>query len=188
MTSFREFQEDPRHQSPSALDTIPSAARGIQGERAGFTIRAISVALDVALIGLVMVGLWVGLWLFLLIVNPLVDYNMPGVTYFVLGGYVIIWLYWTWSWATGGRSVGQQLMGLRVVDNNGGILTGRRSLLRAGFCVLFQPGILWALISRRNRSVQDVVLRTSVIHDWSAAVRPQTLRARTTIGNGRGTS
>lgn len=188
MTSFRQFQENFRDQSHSPLDTIPSAARGIQGERAGFTIRAISVVLDVALIGLVMIGLWVGLWLLLLIVNPLVDYDMPRVAYFVIGGYVVMWLYWTWSWATGGRSVGQQLMGLRVVDSNGGILRARRSFLRAGFCVLFQPGILWALISRRNRSVQDVVLRTSVIHDWSAAVRPQALNAGTTSGNGRATS
>jgi hypothetical protein len=33
--------------------------------------------------------------------------------------------------------------------------------------VAFPIGLAWAIISRRNRSVQDVVLRTIVIYDWS---------------------
>ncbi len=39
-------------------------------------------------------------------------------------------------------------------------------MLRAGFCVVFPIGLFWCAVSRENRSVQDVVLRSSVIHDW----------------------
>jgi hypothetical protein len=38
--------------------------------------------------------------------------------------------------------------------------------LRAAFCVAFAVGVFWVLVSSSNRSVQDVVLRTSVIYDW----------------------
>ena len=30
----------------------------------------------------------------------------------------------------------------------------------------FPVGLFWVAFSRENRSLQDVVLRTSVIHDW----------------------
>ena len=29
-------------------------------------------------------------------------------------------------------------------------------------------GLLWVALSRENRSVQDLVLRTSVVYDWQA--------------------
>jgi hypothetical protein len=37
--------------------------------------------------------------------------------------------------------------------------------VRALLCVLFPVGLLWVLLSGENRSVQDVVLRTSVVYD-----------------------
>jgi hypothetical protein len=36
--------------------------------------------------------------------------------------------------------------------------------------VTFPIGILWVAMSHENRSVQDVVLRTSVIYDWETQV------------------
>jgi hypothetical protein len=34
--------------------------------------------------------------------------------------------------------------------------------------VLFPILLLWVAVSRQNRSVQDLVLRTSVVYDWTA--------------------
>ena len=45
------------------------------------------------------------------------------------------------------------------------------ALLRAVFNVVFPLGLAWVVVSRQNRSIQDVVLRTSVIYDWD--VRPR---------------
>jgi hypothetical protein len=32
-------------------------------------------------------------------------------------------------------------------------------------CTIFPIGLLWVLVSQENRSVQDVLLRTSVVYD-----------------------
>jgi uncharacterized RDD family membrane protein YckC len=72
------------------------------------------------------------------------------------------------GWSLGGRTWGMSIMGLRVVG------PGRRSprlggaLLRALACVLFPLGLLWSAVSPRNRSVQDLLLRTEVVYDWRA--------------------
>jgi len=168
MTSFREYREEHGDGGPIVLDTLPVSARRFQGERAGLVIRSIAAVVDVVFIGFVIVLAWIGLWLFLLIFNPLVDYGLPRVGYFVLGGYFVMWAYWSWIWATNGRSLGQYLMGLRVLDREGSRPGWKLATLRAAFCVVFPFGLLWAAVSRRNRSVQDVVFRTSVIHDWSS--------------------
>ena len=57
-------------------------------------------------------------------------------------------------------------MGLRVVNYKGVRLRPVTSLLRAAFCVFFPIGLLWCAGSRANRSIQDVVLRSSVVYDW----------------------
>jgi uncharacterized RDD family membrane protein YckC len=168
MTSFREYREEHGDGGPIILETLPVAARQFQGDRAGLVIRSIAAVIDVVFIGFVIVLAWIGLWLFLLIFNPLVDYGLPRVGYFVLGGYFLIWAYWSWIWATNGRSLGQYLMGLRLLNRHGLRPGWKLATVRAAFCVVFPVGLLWAVVSRRNRSVQDVVLRTSVVHDWSS--------------------
>ena len=69
-----------------------------------------------------------------------------------------------------GRTYGDHVMGLRVVNHKGGRLHPLRALARAVFYAIFPIGLLWVLVSGQNRSLQDLVLRTSVIYDWD--VRP----------------
>ena len=65
-----------------------------------------------------------------------------------------------------GRTYGCHVLGLRVVSYRGSRMRPLGALLRAVFCVFFPIGLLWCAASRANRSVQDVVLRTSVVYDW----------------------
>ena len=174
MTSFGQYRDHHDAQGPPVLETVPAAGRRYQGDRAGFVIRAIAAVLDVVFVGIVVVLLWVGLWLVLLLFNPRLAPDLtvevtPPSGYFLLAGYLLMWLYWTWMWATNGRSLGQYLMGLRVVGRQGRHFGWKLAMLRSGFCAVFPPGLVWAIISPRNRSVQDVMLRTSVIHDWSSS-------------------
>lgn len=169
MKSFREFRQAHGVDDGIVLQTLPVAARALQGERAGFFTRAIAAVIDVVIVGAIMIGIWIAVWLFLLVFNPLVEYGMPRPGYFVLGGYFLMWAYWSWGWATSGRSIGQGLMGIRVLDRKDCFPSWKMAVVRSAFCVTFQLGIVWILVSRRNRSVQDVVLRTSVIHDWTSA-------------------
>jgi uncharacterized RDD family membrane protein YckC len=70
------------------------------------------------------------------------------------------------AWTISGRTCGALLMGLRVVGPDGRLRpTG--ALVRAVLCALFPVGLLWCAVSVRNRSLQDMVLRTSVVYDWS---------------------
>lgn len=167
MTSFREFRDEHRDDDGLVLDTLPVAARSFQGDRAGFFTRLIAAVIDVVIVGGIIAGVWIAVWLFLLVFNPLVDYGMPRAGYFALGGYFLMFCYWAWFWSTSGRSIGQHLMGVRVVGRDGQRPGWKVASARSLFCVAFQVGILWIIVSRRNRSIQDLVLRTSVIHDWS---------------------
>jgi hypothetical protein len=45
-------------------------------------------------------------------------------------------------------------------------MTWAGAALRSAFCVLFPIGLFWVAVSGANRSVQDVVLRSSVVYDW----------------------
>lgn len=170
MKSFREYLRTHNVNDGIVLQTLPVAARSMQGERAGFFTRAIAAIIDVVITGAIVLGIWVAGWLFLLVFSPSAGANLPQPGYFLLGGYVVLWAYWTWAWATSGRSPGQSLMGVRVLDRHDQRSSWGLAAVRSAFCVLFPIGILWTIVSRRNRSVQDIVLRTSVVHDWSSRI------------------
>jgi uncharacterized RDD family membrane protein YckC len=170
MMSFREFRQTHDAADGVVLQTLPVAARAMQGERAGFVTRTIAAVIDVVITGAIVLGIWVAGWLFLLVFSPSGGESLPPPGYFLLSGYVVLWAFWTWCWATSGRSPGQSLMGVRVLDRHDQRPSWGLAAVRSAFCIVFQIGIVWILVSRRNRSVQDVVLGTSVIHDWSSRV------------------
>ena len=166
MTTFGEWRRG--EGSHTAADySIPEDAREFQGERAGFATRFLASSIDVALVALLMMGIWLGIEILQLIFTPGVEVQPPRAATLVVWGYVFTTFYWTVAWATSGRSLGAWVMGVRVVNRKGDRLSWPISLARAAFSVAFPVGLAWALISKRNRSVQDVVLRTIVIYDWS---------------------
>lgn len=70
------------------------------------------------------------------------------------------------SWVMTGRTWGDLLLGLCVVNYQGGPLRVSGAVIRAALCVVFPIGILYVAVSGANRSVADVVLRTSVVYAW----------------------
>ena len=95
-----------------------------------------------------------------------------GLAYLV--GTALLCGYFFAAWSTTGRTYGNHLLGLRVVNLHGERVRWIGAFLRSIACVLFPIGLLWCVFSRENRSIQDVVLRTSVIYDWE--VRPHAER------------
>jgi uncharacterized RDD family membrane protein YckC len=79
---------------------------------------------------------------------------------------LLVLVYLAYGWGLNGRTVGKVVLGLRVVRSDGADLTGWRGLWRAVLYIVFLPGILWAAVSRKNASVQDLLLRTAVVYDW----------------------
>jgi uncharacterized RDD family membrane protein YckC len=143
-------------------------AKALQGHRAGLASRVVADAVEPGVAWL--------LGLSLLLVAAVVRYLLAGPPFRlpvmprwldVTGAAVIAVGYLALSWAATGRSVGKQVAGLRVVDRGGHRLSLIRSLCRAVLYVLFPAGLLWVVASRRNASVQDLVLGTAVVYDWT---------------------
>jgi uncharacterized RDD family membrane protein YckC len=179
VTTFREYREamsagvTPDLQMP----TVPSDVVDYQGTRAGFVSRAVAACIDVLLVFLVVLGTIAVLWALSFILGSNspgangsdVD-RIPGAAAMVLYGYCLNWAYWTVGWATSGRTIGNLIMGLRVVNFQGRHPRWIGAAVRAAFCTVFPFGLLWVIPSGANRSVQDVVLRTSVVYDWVISI------------------
>ncbi len=146
---------------------IPLRALDFQGQRAGLVSRVIANAIDFGLVVVVVVSMYLGYAATLFLWSP-TSFTFPTPNLaraIIIGGCVLGFYFWI-SWATTGRTYGDLVMGLRVVNWQGERMHWAGAALRAAFCVVFAIGLFWVLVSGANRSVQDVVLRTSVIYDW----------------------
>ncbi|HJY46930.1 MAG TPA: RDD family protein [Propionibacteriaceae bacterium] len=153
------------------VDPIPREARPFQGHRAGLVTRIAAAAID---LGIVIIALgvgYVGVAALTFLFDPrsfTAPRPSPGLVY--AAGCLLLIVYLGVSWRGSGRTYGNHVMGLRVVNRKGQRLHPLVSLLRAALYVIFPIGLLWVLVSRHNRSLQDLIVRTSVIYDWD--VRP----------------
>jgi uncharacterized RDD family membrane protein YckC len=143
-------------------------ARALQGHRAGFASRVVADVVDLGVAWLLGLSalLAAGVVRYLLSGPPLRLPVLPNWLDAGTGGVIAVF-YLSLSWAATGRSVGKQIAGLRVVKRDGGRLSLGRSFARAVLYVLFPAGLLWILASRRNASVQDLVVGTMVVYDWA---------------------
>jgi uncharacterized RDD family membrane protein YckC len=143
-------------------------AKALQGYRAGFVTRIAADAVDLGVvwaIGLAVL-LSAGVVRYLLTGPPFRTPVLPSWLSSAAGAVIAVG-YLASGWASTGRTVGKQVAGLRVLDHAGRRLSLRRALLRAALYVLFPAGLLWVLVSRYNASVQDLLVGTAVVYDWS---------------------
>jgi uncharacterized RDD family membrane protein YckC len=149
------------------VHVVPQEARPYQGRRAGIITRVLANAIDLVVVVAGVFACYLG-WATVLFLVQRRDFHFPTATFgalFTLGVAILV-VYFTVAWVGTGRTYGDQVLGLRVVDHEGRRMRFVRALLRAAFCAIFPIGLGWAALSRQNRSVQDIVLRTSVIYDW----------------------
>jgi uncharacterized RDD family membrane protein YckC len=140
----------------------------LQGHRAGFVSRVAADAIDLGVVwalGLAAL-LFAGVVRYLLTGPPFRTPVLPSWLGAAAGAAIAVG-YLASGWASTGRTVGKQVAGLRVLDRPGRRLPLRRALLRAVLCVAFPAGLLWVLVSRYNASVQDLLVGTAVVYDWS---------------------
>jgi uncharacterized RDD family membrane protein YckC len=154
------------------VDSIPQEARVFQGRRAGLVTRTAAGCIDIGVVVIALIVAYLGFVVVVFLVPPGgLELPVPPLWLDLVVAPVAMALYLAVSWHGDGRTYGCHVMGLRVVDRraqNPNLVT---ALLRAAFNVTFPLGLAWVALSRQNRSVQDVVLRTSVIYDWD--VRPR---------------
>ena len=154
------------------IDPLPREARPFQGQRAGIVTRTAANVVDFAMVSGALAGgyaIWCAVTFLL---NPR-KFTFPTPTFLALLGFfaILLFVYLTVSWATTGRTYGKHLLGLRVVNVRGDRLSWLEAVVRAGLCLMVPMGLYWAVVSPTNRSLQDAVLRTSVIYDWTTRAR-----------------
>jgi uncharacterized RDD family membrane protein YckC len=149
------------------VSPVPREARGYQGEVAGLVTRMVGTTIDAGVVGLVLLLGWLG-WNGLKFMLDPRSFQFSGASllFTCTAALVVTVIYLTGAWATTGRTWGSHVMGLRVVDRRGRRLRPMVALVRGLFCALFPIGLLWCGATPARRSVQDIVLRTSVVYDW----------------------
>jgi len=150
------------------VSPVPQEARSFQGHRAGLVTRLIAAILDGVVVLVMMVSAYLGWAAMKFLLSPR-SFSWPDlheVLVSVVTGLCVATLYLATTWAVTGRSYGCKVMGLRVVNFREQRMRPVGALLRAIYCVFFPIGLFWCAVNRQNRSLADVLLRTSVIHDW----------------------
>jgi uncharacterized RDD family membrane protein YckC len=144
----------------------PGAHAGLLGTRAGLVTRALANVVDLFVVALLVAGGYAGVAATRFLLNP-AGFSFPVLppSALLVIGLGVQAAYFTVTWAEAGATYGDRLLGLRVTDGRGVRLGWGRSAVRAVLCTLVPVGLLWVLVSRDNRSVQDLLLRTSVRYD-----------------------
>ena len=149
------------------ISPVPREARPFQGQRAGLVTRLVAAVLDALVIGVVLLGGYLGLVGILFLIDPR-SFQVPDLNPFfsLTAAFCVAVVYLTVFWTLSGRTYGYLVMGLRVLGIGGRRLRFFGALIRAAFVVVFPIGIVWVPISRHNKSAQDLVLGTRVVYDW----------------------
>lgn len=150
-----------------ALSPIPRDARPYQGKRAGVVSRTVAATLDWIVVLILLLTGYGAVTVVQFLIDPR-GFSFPDINilFSLTLGFTVLVVYQTLAWWLVGRTYGQRVMGLRVVNFRGHGTRFSGALLRSLFCAAFPIGLMWVAVNRENRSVQDMVLRTSVIYDW----------------------
>jgi uncharacterized RDD family membrane protein YckC len=129
--------------------------------------RSLAAIIDVAITLVAVLLIYLGIGATSFVLRPRA-FRWPDPGALTLGGvwWVLLVVYLTFSWTISGRTLGAQVMGLRVVAPSGGKLRSARALLRAVICATFPVGLLWCAIDRQGRSIHDLIVRSHVTYDW----------------------
>ena len=155
------------------VDPIPHEARPYQGRRAGLITRTAAAAIDLGLVIIAMGVGYLGICAFLFLLNPRnFTFPTPSLSLVSAIGYAVFTLYLAVNWMGTGRTYGNHIMGLRVVRREGGRVHPVAAFVRALLYAILPIGLFWVLVSGQNRSLQDLIVRTSVIYDWDMRPLP----------------
>ena len=139
----------------------------MQGRRAGLISRFLADAIDLMVVLASLVAIYFAVAGVRFLIRPR-SFTWPELSALNLGtlGWIVLIAYLTIGWANTGRTFGKTVLGLRVVGAEGMRLPFWRALVRAILYAAFPIGLFWCAISHRNASLQDLVVRSTVVYDW----------------------
>ena len=156
----------PWHDAAAPVVVAAGPRSAIQGTRAGLVTRSLANIADLLVVVLLLAGGYVAVAATRFLLGPAAfEFPAPALATLLLIGLGLQAVYFAVTWAVVGGTYGDRLLGLRVTDDRGARLGWGRCAARAVLCTIFPIGLVWVLVSRENRSVQDLLLRTSVRYD-----------------------
>ncbi len=133
--------------------------------RAGVVSRLMATVIDIVVVLLIDVVLVSGAAVIRALFTGGVDFEVPAPPTGSILATLVLVAYMANGWALGGRTVGMLFLGLRAVREDGGDIKLPRALVRALAYLVFPPGILWAVVSAKSASLQDLIVDTAVVYD-----------------------
>ncbi|MEO3761612.1 RDD family protein [Mycobacterium sp. B14F4] len=138
--------------------------------QAGIVTRGLAAIIDLLVVLLIMGALYAGLVLVRLVYSPAgFSLPSPNAVFSTVATFAVAVVYLTGCWTVSGSTAGAVTMGLRVVGRRSQRVRTPVALLRAIGCIVFPIGLLWVVIDRRRRSLQDIVFRTQVVYSGPAS-------------------
>jgi uncharacterized RDD family membrane protein YckC len=148
-----------------------------QGDRAGLVSRVAAAAIDIVVVGLFTSAVYLAAAGLIFAWDPRgFRFPRPELAVTLLAYFFLAVVYLGIGWSASGRTIGNQLAGLRVMDVAGARVRPLVAYVRGLLYVIFPAGLLWCAFSRHNLSLQDIVLRTMVVYDWSHRIPRQRAR------------
>jgi uncharacterized RDD family membrane protein YckC len=143
----------------------------LQGRRAGFASRVVADVIDLAIAFAIFVVIYSGfsiLWDFFNSDTIQITVQSPGLN--ASGMWLTLVVYLSLGWASTGRTIGKQVMGLRVVRRDAQPLRTGQAIGRAVLCATF-PVLMMVTVpfSRRNAGIHEMICKTVVVYDWIPA-------------------
>ncbi|MFI5066640.1 MAG: RDD family protein, partial [Streptosporangiales bacterium] len=158
---------------PAQATPVPPAARlSFQGHFAGAVSRFLAYVTDVA-VGTAVYTLAVAGAGFVVsvITSQSVSWNRANIVVEILY-FAWMFLYFAYSWAASGRTLGMAALGVKVVSADGADASGRQAVIRTlafplSF-LLFGLGFLGIVVQRDRRALHDLIAGTAVVYAWDA--------------------
>ena len=164
------------------LALVAGAERTMAGQYAGFASRSLAAAVDLTLLMVVLslATTFINSLLSLFNVEALLGRFLPAgglpevasVGAAGLTGMLLIIGYGVISWSLNGQTIGDFLLGVRVVRTDGRRVSFGRAIARmfgsyvAGLALFI--GFLWPLVDGRRQGWHDKIAGTVVVYDWPA--------------------
>ena len=162
----------PAAEPAPAVAAPPAAQLGFQGHFAGAVSRFLAYVTDVA-VGTAVYTLAVAGAGFVVsvITSRSVSWNRANIVVEILY-FAWMFLYFSYSWAASGKTLGMAALGVRVVSADGADASARQAVIRTlalplSF-LLLGLGFLGILVQRDRRALHDLIAGTAVVYAWDA--------------------
>ena len=121
------------------VEPVPNEARVFQGRRAGLVTRVVAACVDVGVVAIALVLAYLGVVVVVFLVQRH-EFEMPVPPLWLgpVAGAVAMTLYLAIWWHMGGRTYGNHVMGLRVLDRRG---------RKPGIVTAFLRAAMWSIPS-----------------------------------------